>query len=308
MRIAVNLPLRFLYPAENRIILTPSPSTIILAMETLRLIQQTYPPFVVDIIRLCLWLVLLVILFVPLERVFSRHPQKVFRKGFFTDLGYYFISSLIPAHVLVVPMAMLAWGLHYFVPGGLHQWVAGLPLGVRLAASLVVGEFGFYWGHRWMHEVPLLWRFHAVHHSAEQIDWLVNTRAHPVDMVFMRLCGFVPLYIVGLAQPMGNGKMDMLPLLVILIGTAWGFFIHANLGWRFGWLEWLISTPAFHHWHHTNDGPALINKNYASMVPWVDKLFGTLYLPKQWPAKYGIDGPMAPGLVGQLIQPFDYRK
>jgi len=65
----------------------------------------------------------------------------------------------------------------------------------------------------------------------------------------------------------------------------------------------LISTPAFHHWHHTNDEQ--INKNYASMLPVMDLLFGTWYLPaKQWPSKYGIDGPMAPDLTGQLVQPF----
>jgi sterol desaturase/sphingolipid hydroxylase (fatty acid hydroxylase superfamily) len=272
----------------------------------LQLLSQL-PPFAVDIIRLCIWLVLLMIVFIPLERLFSQHPQKVFRQGFLTDLGYYFISSLIPTHLLVVPMAFIAWGLHSVVPGSLHQWTAGLPFGARFVASLVVGEFGFYWGHRLMHEVPLLWRFHAVHHSAGQLDWLVNTRAHPVDMVFTRLCGFIPLYIVGLAQPTAK-TVDILPLLIILTGTVWGFFIHSNLKWRFGWLEWLVATPAFHHWHHTNDGPALINKNYSAMVPWVDKLFGTFYLPKQWPVKYGIDGAMAPGLVGQMLQPFDYRK
>jgi len=74
-------------------------------------------------------------------------------------------------------------------------------------------------------------------------------------------------------------------------------------------LEWLISTPAFHHWHHTKDGPEYINKNYAAIFPWVDKLFGSFYLPKdQWPAKYGVDLPMAPGLIGQLLQPFASRE
>ena len=98
--------------------------------------------------------------------------------------------------------------------------------------------------------------------------------------------------------------MDLVPILYALVGTVWSFFIHANVRWRFGWLEWLVSTPAFHHWHHTRDGPEYINKNYAAIFPWVDKLFGTFYLPKkQWPVKYGIDAPMAPGLAGQLLQP-----
>ncbi len=277
-------------------------------METFRLLQQHFLPFALDILRLCVWLVLLTAIFVPLERLWSRHPQKVFRKGVMTDLGYYFISSLLPVRILVVPMASLAWGLHYVVPSGLHEWVADLPLWARFAAAMVVGEFGFYWGHRWMHEIPMLWRFHAIHHSAEQIDWLVNTRAHPFDMVFPRLCGFVPMYLLGLAQPMAN-QTDIVPLLVIMVGTLWGFFVHANLRWRFGWLEWLVSTPAFHHWHHTHDGAEYANKNYAAMLPWVDKIFGTFYLPKQqWPARYGIDEVISPNLIGQLLKPFYYQK
>jgi len=65
------------------------------------------------------------------------------------------------------------------------------------------------------------------------------------------------------------------------------------------------STPAFHHWHHTNDGPAYINKNYAPMLPWIDQIFGTLYLPKdKHPRCYGVDQAISPGLFGQLIQPF----
>ena len=179
-----------------------------------------------------------------------------------------------------------------------------VPSGSASSLSLFIGEIGFYWGHRWSHEIPLLWRFHAIHHSAEHLDFLVNTRAHPVDMVFTRLCGLVPLYILGLAAP-ARGSASLIPVLIVLIGTVWGFFIHANVRWRFGPLEWLIATPAFHHWHHTNDGPDLINKNYAPMLPGVDRLFGTLHLPpNQQPRRYGIDQPVSPTLLGQLAEPF----
>jgi sterol desaturase/sphingolipid hydroxylase (fatty acid hydroxylase superfamily) len=113
----------------------------------------------------------------------------------------------------------------------------------------------------------------------------------------------IPMYLLGLAQPMGN-RVDLVPLLVSVVGTAWGFFIHANVNWRLGPLEWLISSPAFHHWHHTNDGPAVVNKNFAAMLPWVDRCFGTFYLPRQeWPATYGIDAPIPAGMTDQLIQP-----
>ena len=58
--------------------------------------------FLISILRLSLWLAILVVIFVPLERLFAAHPQKIFRKGIGTDLGYYFLSSLLPALVLSV--------------------------------------------------------------------------------------------------------------------------------------------------------------------------------------------------------------
>lgn len=271
-------------------------------MEILRQLQQNVLPLALDFFRLFVWLVLLVVIFVPLERIFALHPQKVFRGAFLPDLAYYFLSSLSPKLFLVFPMAVIVWALHFLIPDGLRERVAVMPLGVRFAASMIVAEFGFYWGHRWSHEIPLLWRFHAIHHSAEEMDWLVNTRAHPVDIVFTRLCGFIPIYLLGLAQPTAR-TLDAMTLLVILTGTIWGFFIHSNLNWRLGPLEWLISTPAFHHWHHTYEEP--LNKNYSPMLPWVDRLFGTYHMPNaQWPARYGTPEPVASTWADQLIDPF----
>jgi sterol desaturase/sphingolipid hydroxylase (fatty acid hydroxylase superfamily) len=83
--------------------------------------------------------------------------------------------------------------------------------------------------------------------------------------------------------------------------------IHANARGRFGWLEWVFATPAFHHWHHANEGPESANKNFAGSLPFTDWIFGTLHLPKPMPHHYGIDESMPRGYVGQLVQPFRAR-
>jgi sterol desaturase/sphingolipid hydroxylase (fatty acid hydroxylase superfamily) len=272
-------------------------------MQTLILAVQSFAAFGLMLVRLSALLAVLGAIFVPLERLFALHPQKVFRKDIAIDLGYYFISGLVPSLLLSPPLALLAWVVHALLPAGLTLAVTQWPLWQRVMVALVVEEIGYYWAHRWTHEVPLLWQFHAVHHSAEQMDWLVNTRAHPVDMVFTRLCGLAPLYAVGLASPLA-GTSNLVPALVLLIGMLWGFFVHANVRWRFGPLEWLLATPAFHHWHHTNDGPDRVNRNYAAMFPWVDRMFGTLFLPDdKQPERYGIDGDLDPDLAGQLLRP-----
>lgn len=259
-------------------------------------------PLIQDFLRLGAWLLLLLAVFVPLERFSALHPQRVLRMGFGTDLAYYFLSGLLPKLLLVLPISLLAGLAHSQTQIGFYVWVGGIPGWLRLPAAMMVADIGSYWGHRWTHEIPLLWRFHSIHHGAEEIDWLVNSRAHPIDMVFVRICGLVPMYLLGLAQPTADGA-DLVPIVVTVVGTFWGFFIHANVNWRLGWFEYLISTPAFHHWHHTNDRPENTNKNYAALLPWVDKLFGTLYLPKAWPGRYGVDEPLPTDLAGQLLYP-----
>jgi sterol desaturase/sphingolipid hydroxylase (fatty acid hydroxylase superfamily) len=256
---------------------------------------------VVHVARLFFWLALMVAVFVPLERFFSVRRAKLFYRGWATNLGWYFINGLTPVFLLGPPSALIAMVIHAILPATITGAAAMLPLWVRMVAAMVVGEIGFYWGHRWSHQIPLLWRFHAIHHSAEHVSFLVNTRAHPVDMVFTRLCGLVLLYAFGLASPVGPHP-TLVPALVLFVGSMWSFFIHANLRWRLGPFEELISSPAFHHWHHTKDDHK--DHNYSSMLPFMDRMFGTFYLPKrEWPAEYGIAAAMPSGVGEQLLHP-----
>src|SRR5579862_8960212 len=105
-----------------------------------------------DLLRLCAWLVLLAVIFVPLERLWPLHPRKVIRESFLTDLGYYFLSGFAPKILLFLPLTFLALCIHRFLAGGFYPWMSALPMGLRLAAAMVAGEIGSYWGHRWSHE------------------------------------------------------------------------------------------------------------------------------------------------------------
>lgn len=246
--------------------------------------------------HLAVWLALLCALFIPLERLAGVSRQAILRRQFLTDLGYYVLNSLLVSLFFGLPLMVLGGALNRLVPAVALTAIASLPLLARLALSVLLAEIGYYWGHRLCHEVPFLWRFHSIHHSATEIDFLTNTRAHPVDMVFPRLCGFVPVVALGLAAGPG------IPALVLVLGTLWGFLVHANVRVRLGPLEHVIATPFFHRWHHTND--AWRDRNYASMLPFIDHLFGTYHSPAHWPTGYGIDTAMPASLGAQLLHPF----
>ncbi len=245
-------------------------------------------------------LVILAIIFIPLERIFSVRKQPILRRQFGADLLYYFVNGSLTAIVLGMVLGLVATLIAHIIPYRVAAFGASLPLWMRIAATFVIAEIGFYWGHRWQHEIPFLWRFHAVHHAAQDVDFLTNTRGHPLDMIFTRMCGFTPVVALGLGT---SGAQ--VPVAIGLFGVFIGFFIHANLRWRLGWLEWVIATPAFHHWHHTND--EWRDHNYAPNLPILDKIFGTLHLPKSWPPTYGIDAESPSGFLDQILDPLDPR-
>jgi sterol desaturase/sphingolipid hydroxylase (fatty acid hydroxylase superfamily) len=252
------------------------------------------------------WFVLNLIMysavFIPLERLFARLPQQaIFRRGWRTDLAYFFLSALLLQVTTLLTMkpamVMFAWA----IDPRIQQWIRAQPFVLQFAAILLFTDFTQYWIHRAFHVVPTLWRFHRIHHSAEAMDWLAGSRLHLVDVAVTRGLTYVPVYVLGFAEA---------PLYAyVAFVSIQATFIHANVRFRFGALRWLIATPQFHHWHHSAEREA-INKNFAVHLPVLDRVFGTFHLPgDRWPAEYGLGGgdSVPGGYVRQFVEPFSAR-
>jgi len=241
-------------------------------------------------------LVVLAVIFIPLEKGFALHPRKVLRWGWRTDLVHFAVNNLLSSIGLIVPIVVVGLGLRALVPASIHHAIAAQVPALQFAEAFLVASLTGYFGHRAAHEVPVLWRFHKVHHSITEMDWLASAHLHPIDTIWTRGCVVVPLFVLGFGRASFGG--------IIVLTTLQAIFIHANVRLTFGPLRWLVATPEFHHWHHAADGAAH-NKNYAGEFPWVDAVFGTLYLPRgRMPPAYGIDEVQPDGYLRQLAWPF----
>jgi sterol desaturase/sphingolipid hydroxylase (fatty acid hydroxylase superfamily) len=230
--------------------------------------------------------------FVPLERLFALRPQRVFRTGLLTDLTHILVNAVLTgiAVVLFVVVAAIPvfWIRRFDLVAAVPGWAA-----VALAVPLVA--VANYWGHRITHEVPFLWRFHSVHHSIEQMDWLASGRLHPLDQAFTQAVTVLPLFLLGYGPGVFGGVAVFVTLLAL--------FQHANVRLRFPVVRWIVNTPEWHHWHHAADAAAH-DKNFG--LPIVDKVFGTAYLPKDDVAEtFGTNAPVpADGYLRHLAYPF----
>ncbi len=244
-------------------------------------------------------LAILAVIFIPLERLFALHPRRVLRRGWRTDVVHYLVNGTALRIGLLVSVVTVGGVLRAFVPAPLRNAVAASPSGMQIAAGLAIATIGAYAGHRAAHEVPLLWRFHRVHHSIREMDWLAANHLHPLDETFIRSVAVLPLYALGF------GRASLGAFIIVI--TLQAIFIHANVRMNFGVLRWVIGTPQFHHWHHARE-PQAYNSNYAGEFPALDALFGTLYLPgNRWPAQYGVDDTEPAGYLRQLAWPFRAR-
>ncbi len=242
-------------------------------------------------------LLLLAVLFVPLERAFSLHrAQPILRRGFRTDLAHFFVSHLLVQGTVLLTMAPAAALFGWVVSAEFRTAVRGQPIALQVLEAAFLADLFQYWIHRFAHSSSWLWRFHRIHHSSSQLDWLAGSRLHLVDIVITRAVSFVPLFVAGFS--------DAAMTTYVVLVSFQAVLIHANVDWRFGKLEWLFATPFYHHWHHTAE-PDAIDRNFAVHLPVIDWLFGTLHRPARWPRTYGIDGdPIPDNWFAHLVAPF----
>jgi sterol desaturase/sphingolipid hydroxylase (fatty acid hydroxylase superfamily) len=237
-----------------------------------------------------------ILVFIPLERLFAMHPQKVFRRNWGNDLIFLFLNGILIKLGLLAVVVAVIFAAAWIVPASFQDVVGGLPYWVQIPAVIVLSDLGFYWTHRMFHAVPWLWRFHSIHHSIEELDWLAAARVHPVDQILTKGVSLIPVFTLGFSE----WAIGVYALLY-----QWqAVLIHSNVRVGFGPLRFLFASPEFHHWHHSNHREAR-DRNFAGQLSFLDALFGSLHLPRgQIPTTYGLDRPMPQRYVPQLLYPF----
>ncbi len=237
-------------------------------------------------------------IFVPIERKWPLIRRKLLRPMWKTDVAHVAFTGILDSVFSVVGI-VAAWLLvGWWAPAGIVAVVSAQPNWAQFLQVFILGNLIGYWAHRLSHTVPLLWRFHKIHHSSRHMDWLAAARRHPLEQTWNGLIVGVFLIFLGF-------QVQQIAA-VEVFNVLWGIFLHANTNLRFRRLRHVIATPEFHHWHHSSD-PARYNTNY-SLFPWLDALFGTKYLPEERATEFGVPDFDPPGYIGQMIEPFRRRK
>jgi sterol desaturase/sphingolipid hydroxylase (fatty acid hydroxylase superfamily) len=151
--------------------------------------------------------------------------------------------------------------------GLLHAW-DGPPLAETLAGLVLFDAWMYAW-HRLNHAVPLLWRFHAVHHADAEMDATSGLRFHTGEIVLSSLARLAVLPLLGLS--VGQVLLYEAVLLPVIL------FHHANVRLpprADRLLRLVVVTPGMHWVHHSPLQPET-DSNFASVLSVWDRLFGT---------------------------------
>ena len=242
-------------------------------------------------------ILLVILVFVPLERLFAlRREQKIFRNLWQLDTIYLLLNAAIVGFGFNLLLFGALMVTTVMVPESLRNWVGTWPFWLQLPVLLVLADLGFYGMHRMFHKIPWLWKFHAVHHSIEELDWLAGHRVHPLDQILTRGVSLLPAAALGFSAG---------PVAAFALIYHWqSLFIHSNTRIGLGPLAGIFASPHFHHWHHANH-PEAFDKNFAGQLSLLDRLFGTLHMPPgKMPLRYGTDMPVPHNYGAQLAFPF----
>jgi len=210
------------------------------------------------------------------------------------DYAYYLVNAIVHP-LLVAPLIVSGAAIGAWIAAALRTLLGPLdaPLLGQGAARLLYTvlfylayDFGRFVAHCLLHDVPVLWQFHKVHHSAEVLTPLTNFRAHPVELFLMAI---VPSAFTGLVTGavwyISAGEVGFFTFLGLHVGilafNAIGNLRHWHVWISFGPTlnRWIIS-PAHHQLHHSRE-PRHFGKNRGFELALWDRWFGTLYVPRE---------------------------
>ena len=218
-----------------------------------------------------------------LEQFFPwRKDQKRFRKDFWLDTFYMFFNFFLLNLIVLIALSNATAQLFTDLIGSLGLSLESIqlvdlsswPKGWALLAFFLVSDFVQWNTHRLLHRVPWLWNFHKVHHSVKEMGFAAHLRYHWMEPVVYKSLLYIPLALIG-----GFGVEDV--AIVHFFALAVGHLNHANLGWDYGLLKYILNNPKMHIWHHAKKLPANVKfgVNFGLSLSIWDYLFRTDYIP-----------------------------
>ncbi len=150
-------------------------------------------------------------------------------------------------------------------------WPYDSPVVVQAGLMLLAADFPRYWLHRAFHKFTPMWRFHAVHHSPHRLYWLNVGRFHPIEKAIQYAVDALPFALLGVSS-------EVLAAYFVFYGIN-GFFQHSNCRVHLGPLNYIVSGPELHRWHHSELASESDTNFGNNLIVW-DVLFGTRFLPK----------------------------
>ena len=255
------------------------------------------------------WLFGFSLLFVAIERLWPQRRQPLFRRGIASDVAYLIFNSeylgLFVGLVSIRTIGALDRGLdlahlrQVFYMGAM----GGQPVWFQFLVLLVTFDFSQWLIHNALHRAPLLWRFHQVHHSVEEMDWIGNWRFHWAEVVFYRSLLYVPAAFFGFS--------GVVMFWCGVLDTLIGHFAHSNLRFHIGPLKYLFNSPEMHIWHHAHPNSGPIDRSFGITLSIWDWVFGTAHLPAtKDPDRLGFAGieSYPRNIFGQWLAPFVRRE
>lgn len=227
------------------------------------------------------WLLGLSLLVFVLEILLPwRKDQKIFRQGFWLDAFYilfnFFLFSLIGFNALSnVGVELFNDGLSYFrIDNIVAIKVQDLPAWVQLFMMFVLADFIQWNIHRQLHKREWLWEFHKVHHSVKEMGFAAQFRFHFMETIIYKTLQYVPLAMIGF----GIEEFFVVHMFTVLVGHI----NHANVGWSYGKMGFIINNPKMHIWHHAKELPEGYRwgVNFGLSLSLWDHLFRTAYIPQ----------------------------